>query len=362
MDSRALRRFALGAAIALAIASHLAAARGDAIASVPTAGDPPPLPTRIRDTGLYADGSGVTVQADNIAFSPQYPLWSDGATKRRWIRLPSGTAIDASRPDAWDFPPGTRLWKEFSVGRRIETRLIERLADGSWRFATYAWNAQGTDAVLVPSEGATIALPEAPTGRYTFPSRNDCLACHEGASVPVLGFSALQLSPDRDPLAAHAEPRSDEHADLDDLAARGLVRNLPTSLIENAPRIAAATPTARAALGYLHANCGHCHNDTGGVPDIDLMLAQQADPRGESVEATLASLLVQPGRFRAHGSTSARRVVPGDASASLIAMRMRSTSPLVRMPPVGVQVVDREGIELLARWIERDLQQRKEDK
>jgi hypothetical protein len=361
MDPRVLRRFALAAAVAMAIGSHLATARGDAIALAPAA-DQPPLPTHLHDTGLYADGSAATVHAQNIAFSPQYPLWSDGATKRRWIRLPGGKTIDASRPDAWAFPPGTRLWKEFSVGRRIETRLIERLADGSWRFASYAWNAEGTDAVLVPPEGATIELPGAPNGRYALPSRNDCLACHEGAAVPVLGFSALQLSPDRDPFAPHAERKRDEHSDLNDLVARGIVRNLPPPLIENPPRIAAATPTARAALGYLHANCGHCHNDTGGLPDIDLMLAQQASAQGASAEATLRSLLVQPGRYRAHGSTAARRVVPGDADASLITMRMRSTSPLVRMPPVGVQVVDRAGIELLARWIAQDLQHAKEDR
>ena len=165
-----------------------------------------PLPQRLSDTGLYVAGSVTTVRADNIAFAPQYPLWSDGTSKRRWIYLPPGTAIDASRIDAWEFPVGTRLWKEFSYDRRVETRFIERLADGSWRFAAYVWNEAGTDAVLAAEDGAVLPISAAPGGRYTVPSRNDCLACHEGAPVPVLGFSALQLSPDRDPLAPHAEP------------------------------------------------------------------------------------------------------------------------------------------------------------
>jgi len=34
---------------------------------------------------------------------------------------------------------------------------------------------------------------------------DDCRACHEGRTTPVLGFSALQLSPDRDPNAPHAQ-------------------------------------------------------------------------------------------------------------------------------------------------------------
>ena len=136
----------------------------------------------------------MRVRGDNIAFAPQYPLWSDGTSKRRWIYLPPGAAIDASRVDAWEFPVGTRLWKEFGYDRRVETRYIERLADGSWRFAAYVWNKEGTDAVLAAEDGAVLPVSAAPGGRYVVPSRNDCLACHEGPSVPVLGFSALQLS------------------------------------------------------------------------------------------------------------------------------------------------------------------------
>src|SRR5688572_33459749 len=91
---------------------------------------PEPLPSTLGATGLYLNGSIEELGPGVQGFTPQYPLWSDGATKRRWISLPPGTAIDASRPAAWDFPRGTKFWKEFSVeGRRIETRLIERLPD-----------------------------------------------------------------------------------------------------------------------------------------------------------------------------------------------------------------------------------------
>jgi hypothetical protein len=309
------------------------------------------LPQRLRDTGLYGD-DGTTVRAGVVAFAPQYPLWSDGATKRRWIHLPAGTAIDASKPDAWEFPRGTRLWKEFSQGRRAETRLIERLADGSWRFAAYAWNAEGTDAVLVHEDGLTIDVPGAPDGRYAIPSRNDCLACHEGAAVPVLGFSALQLSPDRDPLAPHAERTSADHADLRTLVERGLVRNLPASLTATPPRIAAPTPIARAALGYLHANCGHCHNDAGTLMGVDMVLSQRVDDPIQSVSRTLKSLVNRGTRYRARDTGAVKRFVPGHADASLVSVRMRTTNPLARMPPVGVEVVDDEGAALVDRWIQ----------
>ena len=90
-----------------------------------------------------------------------------------------------------------------------------------------------------------VPVSAAPGGRYAVPSRNDCLACHEGAPVPVLGFSALQLSPDRDPLAPHAEPARNDHANLSNLVASGRLRNLPRRYVEQPPRIAADVADAR---------------------------------------------------------------------------------------------------------------------
>jgi len=319
----------------------------------------PPLPTSLRDTGLYVAGSTTQVRAENLSFSPQYPLWSDGTTKRRWLHLPAGTAIDARDPDAWEFPIGTRLWKEFSFGTRVETRFIERVADGSWRFASYVWNADGTDAVLAPAAGIP-ALPvvSAPGGSYAVPSREDCLACHEGGAAPVLGASALQLSPDRDPLAPHAEPVRPERADLEKLAARGWVRYLPQALLDSPPRIAARTPTARAALGYLHGNCGHCHNDVGPLAGLDLALSQRVGAAEQSAARTLDSLVGHESRFRAGGPAPAtRRIVPGSKEASVLAVRMQSKNPLARMPPLGTQITDDRGLAVVEQWIHHDLQQ-----
>jgi len=306
-----------------------------------------PLPQRLSDTGLYAPGTREPA-AGTIAFSPQYPLWSDGTSKRRWIQLPPGASIDASRADSWEFPAGTKLWKEFAFGRAIETRMIERLADGSWRFAAYVWNDDGTDAELAPPRGIVVAAAAAPGGRYKVPGRGDCLACHEGGATPVLGFSALQLSPDRDPLAPHADANP---ADLRSLAARGVLRNLPQQLLDSPPRIAAASPTARAALGYLHGNCGHCHNDAGSLASLDLALQQQAAAPGASAERTLKSLLGQSSRFRAHDGKATQRVVSGSNDSSVLAVRMKTDNPMARMPPLGVQVADLEGIALIERWI-----------
>jgi hypothetical protein len=311
-----------------------------------------PLPPTLAATGLY--GAGGELAPDLIAFAPQYPLWTDGLRKRRWLALPPGAAIDAADPDAWRFPPGTRLWKEFARaadGRPVETRFVERRADGSWHFATYLWNAQGSAAGLAPEEGAMV--PVDADARHAVPARADCLACHDAGAGPVLGVNALQLSADRDPLAPHAE--SVPTTDLSKLVTRGLLRGLPTALMSSPPRVAAVTGTARAALGYLHGNCGHCHNDAVPLASLDLSLAQSAAQPARSAQRTLESLLGHASRFRAHGSTAAARVVPGSRAESVLAERMTTDNPFARMPPLGVRVPDTEALALIERWIQHDL-------
>jgi hypothetical protein len=317
------------------------------------------LPMHLGDTGLYVGNSLSQVSPDVLPFSPQYPLWSDGAAKRRWIWLPPGTSIDASMADAWEFPRGTKLWKEFAHGRAFETRYLERGADGAWRFGSYVWSADGKDAVLAPAAGIReLPVPlssacdtrDAPGARYTIPSEDDCRACHAGAPVPVLGFSALQLSPDRDPLAPHADRTAG--VDLRSLTSRGLLRNLSPELLAHPPRIAASNPTERAALGYLHGNCGNCHNSEGPLALLDMTLAQRvAAPSASS--AVLSSIVGVQSQFRPPDVPAAEeRIAPGHLDTSVLALRMNSRDPLQQMPPLGTSAVDAEAVALLRRWIE----------
>src|SRR5262245_17394980 len=66
------------------------------------------LPERLSQTGLYASAATEPIATDVLSFRPQFELWSDGARKRRWIRLPPETRIDTSDMDAWQFPVGTK--------------------------------------------------------------------------------------------------------------------------------------------------------------------------------------------------------------------------------------------------------------
>jgi hypothetical protein len=299
------------------------------------AGEPP---RTLRETGFF-DLSGL-----KLPFSPQYPLWSDGADKQRLIALPPGTAIDARQPDAWDFPRGTRLWKTFShAGRPVETRFIEHQADGAWQFAAYVWDAEGRSAELAPSRGTVLAVPSAPGGRYVVPGRGDCLACHGGAPSPVLGFAALQLAPE-----------------LSALVERGWLRGLPHALLSTPPRIAAASAIERAALGTLHGNCAHCHHAGPGRVPLRLTLQQRVADAEASAAEVLRSMVNAPSRYQPDPQADARIVVPSDTAASVLLRRMSSRDPRVQMPPLGTEHTDEQALALLTQWIRQDLPRHKD--
>lgn len=305
----------------------------------------------LQDTGLYSDFPTLQVDPKHLAFSPQYPLWTDGAAKRRWISLPPDAPIDGSDPDAWNFPVGTRLWKEFSFGgQRVETRYLERQADGQWLYAAYAWSPDGREARLASERGKRGAYPLRDGRSHTIPGIGDCKACHQGGRTEVLGFSALQLSPDRDPDALHAEPRPLPGVDLDDILKKGLLTGFPKALRETPPRITATTATERAALGYLHGNCGHCHNEQGSLKNIGLFLRHVV---GAAVRSAIASTIGHPVKKPAPGQSpdAAFRVEPGRPDRSVLMQRVASRYPALQMPPLGTELADEEALALLRRWI-----------
>lgn len=267
---------------------------------------PPEAPEQLHDTGLFAPGEPDRLGRGVLPFAPQHVLWSDAAEKRRWVRLPPGSAIDARDPDAWRFPRGTRLWKEFAHGTRVETRYMELGQDGRWRYASYRWAADGRSAQRVPEAGLVLPVAGAPFGRYAFPSRGDCLACHADARTPVLGLGALQLGPA-----------------LPDWVRRGLVKNAPPAWRAQAPQPAAASEVERAARGYLHANCAHCHHASGGVP-VPLVLAQDVAGNPPPPPEQLRKAL----------------------------RRMATREPTQQMPPLGTRISDPHGLALLRAWLD----------
>jgi hypothetical protein len=311
----------------------------------------PYLPQRLSDTGLFEPGSRA-VDPRNRLYSPQYPLWTDGARKARWIRLPEQSRIDTRHGDRWEFPVGTRLWKEFAFdGRRVETRLLWRSSGDEWTFASYLWNEAQTEAVLAPAEGVRHAAEVAPGKWHAVPSRDDCRACHDNGRV-VLGVTALQLSDDRDPHAPHAEVLQPGMLTLRRLVAEGLVTDA-RPLRRRPPRIPGDART-RAALGYLTANCGHCHHDESRAATVRHPMLMPAFATPAQVRTTIRTLLAQTTTWdlpqAEAGTTTLLRA--GAPEASAIVARMRSRRPSTQMPPLGTVLPDGDALDLLSRWIE----------
>ena len=51
------------------------------------------LPRLLSQTGLFKDVARLIPAEDLLPYDVNVPFWSDGATKRRWIKLPPGTTM-----------------------------------------------------------------------------------------------------------------------------------------------------------------------------------------------------------------------------------------------------------------------------
>ena len=338
------------AALAIVWIAALHAGSGD-----PFAGSGPAYaaPSSLGETGLYASGSIGTIDPRNRPFSPQYPLWSDGAAKARWIFLPAGTAIDTTDPNDWQFPVGTKFWKQFAFnGRRVETRFLWRASANDWVFATYVWNQEGTEARLAPDAGIRHVVELAPGRGHDIPGVADCRACHGERKAGPLGFNALQLSTDRDPNAIHGEPLAPGMTTVATLDGAGLLAPARPELVANPPRIRTADPDTRAVLGYFAGNCGHCHNRAGEIAYDGPSLQHSDVLDGDTVAAVL---LAKTTTWQIPGQPDGASVMLSRShpEASTMLVRMKSRRPSSQMPPLGTNLRDEEAIDVLSRWIAR---------
>ncbi len=328
------------------------------------------LPTDLRCTGLYSVWATKTVAADARPYAPGYPLWSDGAIKSRWIHLPAGAKIDATDPNEWTFPVGTKLWKEFALGgKRIETRLFQKVADGTWARTTYQWSADESaatrldtgfggppaDAGLIDDGGGAVDA----SATYEIPSAAKCDSCHNGRLDKVLGFEAVNLG------AAAATGVTLGVLKTEGLlvTADGGASPLPATL--TIPED--GTGKGREAIGWLHSNCGIvCHNANPGagcsfnsmrlrVNVAELVLTDGGTPTLQALQAyttthdvAASTGLGDPANFPysriAHGN-------PTKSLARYLTGRRTTTELYGQMPPLDSHVVDVADVANLNAWI-----------
>ncbi len=280
--------------------------------------------------GLYEAGSCTRLAEGVRAYHPLYQLWADDSGKERYLYLPEGSTIDTSDPDAWVFPVGTKFWKTFAVGSlRIETRVLEKTVDdvgpGAWTMRVYMWNTS-QDAVSEVLDGVDNALGTT----HDIPAPVLCERCHQGVRDVGLGVAALQLN--------HAE----DGVTLAALASEGRL----SSPIALADAVVPGDDSARAALGYLHANCSHCHGGEAPAADLNMHLLVGTEAVADTY--TYMTSVGVPSGWASEGVTA--RIVPGHPEASAVTARMALRGD-GQMPPIATEEVDIVALQSVRDWI-----------
>jgi len=326
----------------------------------------PPFPTRLSDTGLFADVARHVPAPGVYPYDINAEPWADHATSVRMVGLPGTTGAtfyqhDEPVPDtAWFkarafFPKDGVLTRTFSLemergnpnsARRLETQLWH--FDGvEWRGYTYRWDDDQRDAVLVAAAGEDMELTvkdsHSPDGvrkqTWHFPSRTECRQCHNPWAGEVLGFTESQLrrsgklggEPDALTRLTDLNLVTWGKKNKDDRPAKPLIN----------PHAAGEDLQAR-ARSYLHVNCAHCHQfGAGGSVNMELKYDTTLDDtRALDAKPAQGTFAIPDGRI----------LTPGDPYRSLLYYRMAKQGR-GRMPHIGSELVDAAGVRLIGDWI-----------
>lgn len=292
---------------------------------------------------LFSDAGGRVPSAGLTPYALNTPLFTDHATKHRYVFMPKGQAAKAAGAGMPEFPVGTVLVKTFAYpaagGERfIETRLLIRKATG-WVPNTYVWDAAQTTAVLKRA-GARVAVTwQGKPIDYAVPNVNQCKQCHlNGAAVTPIGPKARNLNGD----LTYTSGRENQLAHW---TRAKLITGLPAKVVATPHWDDAKAPLDGRARAYLDSNCAHCHSRAGLASNSGLYLNfEETEPSAWGV----GKRPVAAGR----GSGGLQfSISPGDPDGSIIVHRMASTEPGVMMPQFGRTMTDEEGVALIRAWI-----------
>ncbi|HVW25882.1 MAG TPA: hypothetical protein VHC69_10955 [Polyangiaceae bacterium] len=333
---------------------------GEPDAAAPTNCAPPlrvdaPL-SKLSKTGCM-DATDVTKLAPYVLpYEVNSPLWSDSADKSRGMRLPDGAKIhvkdctanpsecDGPADDGkWVLPVGTVMVKNFLFDDKfVETRLFVHFDAATWVGYSYAWDEAQTDATIVPNARTEVMFA---TGKRTvdwhYPSRDDCMVCHNDKGGPTLGPETRQMN-----------RVVGGNNQIDTWKAMGLFEKPPATpylaaiVTPYAGQLGAPPPSATVddrTRSYLHANCGFCHRPDGDFNAIDLRFGTAFKDMG------ICDVTPMKGDM---GVTGALDLVPGQPMQSVMWLRMHEADPTNgRMPKLASYVVDADGLGLVGDWI-----------
>ncbi|MFT5129649.1 MAG: glucose/arabinose dehydrogenase/mono/diheme cytochrome c family protein [Rhodothermales bacterium] len=317
-----------------------------------------PVPQRLSDTGLFADIAAHKAGPGLLPYDLNLSAYRDHAVAERYVGIPPGKPIhirhahrkaDLLPPirsriglDRWTLEAGTTIMQTLSLhGRRIETQISMNDA-GVWRFLSYRWNTEQTDAELVPEAGAEVELADGKPWR--FPSRAECAACHTHVTGFVPGVNLAQLNRSFDYHALGGKPMN-QILMFRELGFLPKNYRLPAKELVVPQADDESASLEDRARAYLHVNCSHCHRETGLGGRADFSLVGWMTNEGSKVIGGMP-LVGLP-----DSAPATRLLVPGFPQHSDIYRRMATDGP-GRMPLFGTSTVDKEGAELIRRWIE----------
>jgi uncharacterized repeat protein (TIGR03806 family) len=295
-----------------------------------------------------------------IAYQPIMPLWSDGAVKSRWMSVPyNGGAITPDQQitfaptGTWTFPSGTIFVKLFSLvtnqitgaQMRLETRLLVRDTNGAVYGVTYQWNPSNTDAILLTNSLDEPITITGSTGTWTqtwhYPSPAECLQCHTPVANYVLGLNTRQLNQS---LTYSNGVTDNQLRTLDELGMfnpsfdQATITNF--EYLYNYTNVSASYENR--ARSYLDANCAQCHQPGGTGPTFD---ARWDTP------LTNQNIIGVPAVKGGLGADNPEIIFPEDIWRSMIYARMNTTDGSVKMPPLARNLIDTNGVNVMAGWI-----------
>lgn len=329
--------------------------------------DPKAFPTKLSATGLFGNVKDHKLADGVYPFSVNVQAWADGATSERFVALPNRSAVqwhDERQkigyvewlPFSLVFPKdsvlGRTLTLELEPGKtkRIETQLLHY--DGAfWQAYTFAWNDDQTDAELVPADGTekyfTVADKRVPGGKreqmWSFASRTQCLTCHTPWAEVTLAFNGEQLNKPvngKNQLATMCDLGMIERFDKAKKPKELFTETNTAKLPKHTDPTDDKAKLDDRARSYLHVNCSHCHRNGGGG-SVTFELTNKSDLK--------QVLDVKPTRGD-FGLNEARIIKKGEPFHSTLLFRMAKFGK-DRMPHIGSELPDREGLKLVDRWI-----------
>ena len=312
-----------------------------------------PFPKKLSDWHLFAATSpALQPNTGVVPYDLNTPLFSDYASKYRFVWMPPGTPAQFRDEGALEFPLGTILIKTFAfpvdgraTERLVETRLLVR-TKAEWKPLSYIWYDAQTEASLETVPDPVKIKFTSLSGKrheftYVIPNANECHECHDNQKV------LLPIGPKARNLNKNYAYSTGTENQLEHFARLGYLEGLPAPAARpraakwDDPQMGSLDERARA---YLDSNCAHCHQPGGqaGYTGVDFRSTQR--------EITQQGLCKSPNSAGAVGALSFD-LVPGHPDDSILIYRLESTAPKVSMPALSRDVVHEEGVQLLREWI-----------